>query len=99
MGEGSLRLIAQAVAKPGCREAIRHLIDPLAEATRQEPDCQRYELWFSTDQDDAFVIYQEWATIEALEAHVGSVVVEELGYRLGELVVGPPIVHRYRRAL
>lgn len=95
----TLRVIAQAVAKPGCIQAIGHLVKPLAETTRLEPGCLRYELWLSSDHDDGFVIFQEWESAEALEKHIQSETVEELGYRLGELVLGPPIVRRYRVAV
>jgi quinol monooxygenase YgiN len=99
MSDSSLRVIARGRAKEGALNAIQKVIQPLVEAMQDHEYCLRYELWSSDRHPDDFVIYQEWSDERALEAHLSSEMVQEVGFELGHLVMGPPIVWHYRKVL
>ena len=92
MNESSLRVIARGRAKPNAIKEIRRIMKPVVEMMRDHEFCQRYELWINDKLDHDFVIYQEWTDQEALKAHLESPAVQEIGYEIGQQVVGPPAV-------
>ncbi len=57
--------------KPGRREAFYALINSLglAEASRQEPGNLRYDYFYSVEQPDQLLLYEQWRDEEALAQH------------------------------
>lgn len=55
----------------GEEEHVLAALKKVQAASRQEAGCLTYDLHKSVD-DDTFVLYEKWASQEALESHVNS---------------------------
>lgn len=54
------------------REEAVALIRELAEASRCEQGCLAYEVYMSLEEPETVVLWQQWASLEALETHFSS---------------------------
>ena len=54
------------------RAELVRLGEEVAAASREEPGCLGYRLFQATDDENAFVIVEEWESREALEAHFAT---------------------------
>ncbi len=68
----TLKVVAQLEAKPGSAESLRVVLEALVEPTRAEAGCVRYELWQDLDRAERFFFVEEWASREAVDAHLGT---------------------------
>ncbi len=66
----SIRIIARLVARPDSIEALRPLLLGMLEPTRKEAGCISYELVNNTADPAEFVFVEEWASQEAINAHM-----------------------------
>ncbi len=64
--------------RPGTEEQVLSAFKTVAEATRQEAACVRYELCRSLDDALRFVLVEEWRDQEGLDAHLTLPHVREL---------------------
>lgn len=63
-------LIAQYTARPGVAEAMAEAFGRMERAVRtSEPGCRAYRVSRSVDDDDRWVIYEEYVDETALSAH------------------------------
>lgn len=76
-------------------EAVRVAL-AMAEATRAEPGCVTYRFSADLADPDTFLIFEEWASEEALVAHFGSAHMRTFLERIPGLVAGPTQLHRYQ---
>ena len=53
-------------------EEVKKGLINLAHLTQQEPGCKRYELHQSSDDESAFLIYEEWKSTDDLDKHMNS---------------------------
>jgi quinol monooxygenase YgiN len=53
-------------------EEVKKGLINLAHLTRQEPGCKSYELHQSSDDESAFLIYEEWKSTDDLDKHMNS---------------------------
>lgn len=72
MSQGTLRVIARLVAKPGKEDALRSVLKGLIGPTRKEPGCITYELLHNKDHAREFTFVEEWKDEAALEAHFAT---------------------------
>ena len=72
MREGSLRVVARIVARPGRVEEVRELLRGLVGPTRREAGCITYELLQNVDDPTDFTFVEEWTDAAALDAHLNS---------------------------
>lgn len=68
-------------------EAVE-LVETLAENSRREPGCLAYEVYLRSDAPEVIVVWQQWTSMEALEAHFASRHVDEFLDRISDLVEG-----------
>ncbi len=54
---------------PGQEEDLKRHLVSLAAPTRAGPGCIRYDLYQLPDEKHEFLRYEEWESLEALEAH------------------------------
>lgn len=85
---------ATITAKPGKREEIISKSQNLIKYTRLEPGCISYNLYASTEDEDALVMIEQWENKEVLDTHmqtdhfkafgaaVSDILAEELGIDL-----------------
>ena len=67
----------------------------MARATQAEPGCSSYR--FSADLADpnTFLIFEDWASEEALAAHFASPHMRTFREQIPRFVAGPPRLFRY----
>lgn len=54
------------------REEAVALIREMADGARRERGCLAYEVYLSVEDPDTVVLWQQWRSLEALEAHFAS---------------------------
>ena len=57
-------------AKPGKRDELISKSQDLIKATRLEPGCISYNLYASTENEDALIMIEKYENKEALDAHM-----------------------------
>ena len=77
------------------REQALSLIEALAAASRVESGCIGYEVFVQASAPEVIVIWQQWASEEALEAHFDSDHVDAFLDAITDLVEGQVISERY----
>jgi autoinducer 2-degrading protein len=65
-------IIVTIKLKPGTAPEFRRLILVNAAASRQEPDCHRFDVLVSEEDENTLFFYEEYTNAEALEAHRGT---------------------------
>src|ERR1700722_4259197 len=68
-GSGGYYVIAEIVAKPGSADALRALLVPFAEKSRNEPGCKLYTLLEVESEPGRFLTYERWTDKAALQVH------------------------------
>lgn len=64
-----ITVIAELEAKPEFGAELPSALAPLIAATLQEAGCLRYRLHQSLDNPHGWMLHEEWASEEALNAH------------------------------
>lgn len=65
-----LSLIVTAHVKPGMVGRFLETASAIAPATRAEPGCIEFSWHRSVDNPDQFVLFEKWADVPALAAHL-----------------------------
>lgn len=85
---------ATITAKPGKRDELISKSQDLIKSTRLEPGCISYNLYASTENEDALVMIEQWENKEVLDTHmqtdhfkgfgaaISDILAEELGIDL-----------------
>ena len=89
----TVRLIVNMEAAPGKREELIATFADLSPSVREEPGCEQYELYQSTEHPDQFALMERWTDQDALTVH--GQVLRERGVDLASLRVAPAQVERY----
>jgi len=69
-GGAKISVIAEIKAKAGHEEEIRVILHELVGPARAEAGCELYHLLEDKNRPGSFSTYEEWASIEALQAHL-----------------------------
>lgn len=64
----TLRMIVQPQRRRDLVEAIRGMLEPV----RVERGCLSYRLYEDVENKNAFILLEEWATLEDLEKHIST---------------------------
>jgi quinol monooxygenase YgiN len=67
----------------------------MVEATHKEEGCLAYTFYSPLDDPNTFFVYEEWATEEALSAHIQSEHMKEFQQRLPATLAGEVDVKKY----
>ena len=87
--EGDLYVIAELIAKPGSADALRDLLVPFVVTARTEPGCKHYTLMEVQSEPGRFLTFEIWANRAALDAHMVTPQIKELGPKLGPILAKP----------
>lgn len=71
-GNGSLRVIVEAHARPGCAEQLKQQAAQLVEPTRAERSNLGYDIVQALDKEDHFFFIEEWESQKSFDAHLTS---------------------------
>ena len=63
-------MIAQIRAKSGHEDEVRTMFAALAEPSRKEDGCLKYEVFEDKHYTGSFFTYEEWESEEALDTHL-----------------------------
>ncbi|HIK44209.1 MAG TPA: antibiotic biosynthesis monooxygenase [Leptolyngbyaceae cyanobacterium M65_K2018_010] len=96
---GKVHTISKVIAKAEAAATLKSLLIEVAELSRQEPGCLRYELWQGTANPLEFIGIGEWVDDAAFQTHYRSGYMDELIREIPELVEHPPDVQWYRVVL
>jgi quinol monooxygenase YgiN len=88
MGE-PLTIIARVRAKPGQEARLLQELKRLLAPTRAEAGCLNYDLHQSQSDPALFVLYENWTSQAALDAHFQTPYLKTMFRLVPELVEGP----------
>jgi quinol monooxygenase YgiN len=92
---GTFRTITKAIAKPGQEEALKSLMEDVAQLACQEEGCLGYELWQGHPNRGEFVGIGEWTDEAAFYRYEKSTSMDEFMREIPELVNHPPDTQWY----
>ena len=95
MSEGTLRVIAILVAKPGKEDALRSVLTGLIAPTRKEKGCIMYELLQNKENSREFTFVEEWQDDAALEAHFATDHIKNAVGKFPELLAQDLDIRKY----
>ncbi len=95
MSQGTLRVIARLVARPGKEDALRSLLMGLVAPTRKESGCITYELLHNKENSREFTFVEEWKDEAVLEAHFATDHIKNALAKFPELLAEDLDVRRY----
>lgn len=65
-------LVVRFAARPGAEDRLEQALRALARGSRAEPGCLAFAVHRGAIDGGAFLLYEQWATAEALEAHAAT---------------------------
>jgi len=89
----TVRLIVNMEAAAGKREELVAAFASLCPSVQEEPGCEQYELYQSTERPDHFALMERWSDQDALTVHGQRL--RERGVDLASLRTGPSEMERY----
>ena len=92
----ALRVVAHLQAQPDKADELRALLEGLVAPTHQETGCISYELLEGLDDPAKFTFVEEWASEEALQAHLGTEHIQNAIARFPDLLAGDLDLRTYR---
>jgi quinol monooxygenase YgiN len=96
-GRDLLTIIATLRAKPGKEQELRQAAEAVVEPTRREEGCIAYHLHQGIEDPAVFCFYENWASPDALEAHMKAPHFRELAAKLDDLLDEAMNIQRLRR--
>jgi quinol monooxygenase YgiN len=81
-----LTVVAELTALPGKESELRQALLSCIAPTRQEEGCVQYDLHESTEKPGHFVFYENWTSREALDRHLATPHLKQLGAALPSLL-------------
>lgn len=88
-------MIIHFTVMPGKEKAFAEAFPKCLEATRKEPGCVAYHLNHDVEDPRAFVMYEKFKNITALEEHAKTKHVEELLKTISPMLASAPTVKVY----
>lgn len=85
-------VIAYVSCQPGRRDNLVALLTDLQDASRRDEGCLRYGFSSRIEDPEAFVAVEEWASQEALAAHLREPHIADFARRAPALLAGAPEV-------
>lgn len=81
-----LTVIVWMWAAPGKRDELRAALEALVEPTSVEDGFVNYDLHEHLEDPDMFLLYENWESAEALEAHFATPHLKDFVERIPELL-------------
>lgn len=86
---GKLTVVGRLVARAGKEHELGKALLEVAGASRQEPGCINYDLHVDRDDPGRFLIYENWTSDAALQAHFDMPHSRGLAARFEDLLAVP----------
>ncbi len=81
--------------QPDKRDEAIAAAQEMVAATVQENGCHHYQFYSSIDDPNLFRVYEEWESMEALQAHFETPHMATFRQKLPNLVAGPGKIKRF----
>jgi quinol monooxygenase YgiN len=85
-----VKLIARVAVKPGQEELVAAALLELAGPSREEPGCLSYVPCRAKADPTVLLVLEEWASQEALDAHMETPHFQAFVGKIGDALAGPP---------
>lgn len=95
MSQSTLHIVARITAKPDKVNELQVVLAALLEPTRQEVGCQRYTLLQNRQDPADFTFVEEWASDDAIDAHMQTSHVQAALAQAQGLLAAEPDIRRY----
>ena len=82
-------VIATFIPKPGQDKGVEQVLRGMVSPTRNEPGCNRYDLYCTKDSPASYVLFEIYKDQAALEAHRGTEHYKSYRARIPELLSEP----------
>jgi len=92
-------IVAQATAKPGKSEELGKQLLELVRATRLQDGVLVYDLHRSAQNPDHWLMYEQYTSAEAFDAHIASEPLQKFLAMIPELVEGEVEIRPYALAV
>ena len=89
----TLRLVVPMQAAPGKRDELIEAFRIRCKEVREEPGCEEYEIYQSTERPDQLILLERWQDEATLEAH--SELNRQRGSTMASLRTGTTKAERY----
>lgn len=83
-------VVARVRTDPEKRDALIRVGQAVAEASRRESGCIAYRLYEDTEQENEFVMIEEWESNDALQRHFATSHVRDFMKAMRATIVAPP---------
>ena len=83
-------LVIRLKAKDGSAEAFESAFAAAMKATRKEKGCLAYDLNRLADGSSEYVVYEKWASYDAIKTHIVTPYIVKLLGQLPQLTEGAP---------
>ena len=83
-------IVAEMKALPGKVEQVATVLETLLAPSRAEPGCISYRFFYSHDDSERIMFYEEWQDMAEIEFHFATEHFEALGGQLDGLLDGEP---------
>ena len=90
-------VVVKITARPNAVTAMRDVVLALAQASREEAGCLRYDVLQNAVESHVFVLVEEWESAAALDAHNLTPHVHEAVMKATPLAAAPLDVGRYAK--
>ena len=80
---------AHITIKEGMQDALLKAMEPCVEATRNEEGNISYTVFAGTEDACKFIVFEEWETQKALDAHMETAHFKALGAALVPIAAAP----------
>ncbi|MGH7999673.1 MAG: putative quinol monooxygenase [Brasilonema sp.] len=90
MTHSPLTIIAHIKAKPGMEQQMQQDLLDLLLPTRAEPGCITFDLLLDTNDPTVFVLYENWESQAAVDAHFQQPYVKQV-LQAYEITLAEPI--------
>ncbi|MBV9749660.1 MAG: antibiotic biosynthesis monooxygenase [Acetobacteraceae bacterium] len=89
MADGEVNVVATFKAKGGQAQAVRQALEKMVEPTRAEQGNVGYDLHEGVEDEDTFVLYEQWRSKPDLDAHMQKPYFKQMDQDLSGILQQP----------
>lgn len=89
MNHEQVTVIARIKAKAGMEEEVKREVTALVAPTRAEAGCINYDLHVSKQDQSLLILYENWVSQKALDAHLAMPYLEAFKAKAVDLLAEP----------
>lgn len=83
-------MLVRLTAKEGKAKELEDAFKVATVESRKEPGCLAYQLNRDVEKENIYIVYEQWKSINAIDAHVKAPYTVKLLEQIGELTEGGP---------